>query len=172
MQRSFASLSPQEVLQVAISIEERNAELYHRFAEMFTELADADSLEIASVFWEMAIEERHHSWQLQQRYAELYGNRTNSMSEQELVEIVEVPKLEDGDIFASPQDAPPARLRALNVALRAELGAQEFYVKLVEQTARGALQDIFRYLAQVEDGHVAYLEQKLAQTEAEQPSIQ
>ncbi|HZP22492.1 MAG TPA: ferritin family protein [Terriglobales bacterium] len=172
MQRSFASLTPQEVLQVAISIEDRNAELYHRFAEMFTEFADSESLEIASVFWEMAIEERHHSWQLRQRYEELYGDRTGSISERELSEIVEVPKLDDGDIFGASNRTLPARLRALNVALGAELAAQQFYAKLVEQTARGALQDIFRYLSQVEDGHVAYLEEKLAQNEIRQPSVQ
>jgi rubrerythrin len=172
MQRSFASLSPQEVLQVAISIEDRNAELYHRFAEMFTEFADSESLEIASVFWEMAIEERHHSWQLQQRYAELYGTRTTSISEQELMEIVEVPKLEDGNIFAAPKEALAPRLRAFNVALHAELSAQQFYAQLVQQTSRGALQDIFRYLAEVEDGHVAFLERKLAQSEAGQVTVQ
>ena len=52
MQRSFVSLSPQEALQVAISIEDRNAELYHSFAELFTEFGDEESLDIAAVFWE------------------------------------------------------------------------------------------------------------------------
>ena len=61
MKRSFASLDPQEALHVAIFIEERNAELYHRFAEMFVEFRDSESLEIASVFWEMAAEEKNHS---------------------------------------------------------------------------------------------------------------
>ena len=48
-------------MHVAIFIEERNAELYHRFAEMFVEFRDRESLEIASVFWEMAVEEKNHS---------------------------------------------------------------------------------------------------------------
>ena len=60
MPRSFSSLTPSQVLQVAISIEQRNSEVYHRFAEMFTEFGDEESLEIASVFWEMAVEERGH----------------------------------------------------------------------------------------------------------------
>ena len=47
MKRSFASLNPQEALHVAIFIEERNAELYHQFADMFIEFADSESLEIA-----------------------------------------------------------------------------------------------------------------------------
>jgi len=33
MKREFTSLSPQEALHVAVFIEERNAALYHRFAE-------------------------------------------------------------------------------------------------------------------------------------------
>src|SRR5579864_4919076 len=101
MQRKFVSLSPQEALQVAISIEDRNAGLYHRFAELFTEFADAESLEIATVFWEMAIEERGHSSLLRQKYAERYGDAVCQVSEQDLVEIVEAPKLEDGDVFGT-----------------------------------------------------------------------
>ena len=47
MQRSFASLTAQEALHVGICIEDRNAELYHGFAELFTEFGDEESLEIA-----------------------------------------------------------------------------------------------------------------------------
>ena len=171
MQRSFVSLSPQEVLQVAISIEDRNAVLYHDFAEMFTEFGDKESLEIASVFWEMAVEERSHSWQLKQKYAELYGDAVCHITEQDLTEIVEVPKLENGDLFGSPNEGTSGRVRALRIALKAEIGAQAFYLKLVEQTPKGPLQDVFRYLAEMEDGHVAYLETKLAQNETEEPSV-
>ena len=61
MKRSFASLNPQEALHVAIFIEERNADLYQQFADMFTEFADSESLVIAEVFQEMSAEERNHS---------------------------------------------------------------------------------------------------------------
>jgi rubrerythrin len=74
MQRAFASLTAQEALHVAIFIEDRNAGIYHRFAEMFTEFQDADSLEIASVFWDMAVEEKRHSYLLQATYQDRYGN--------------------------------------------------------------------------------------------------
>jgi rubrerythrin len=171
MPRSFVSLSPQEVLQVAVSIEDRNAELYHNFAEMFTEFGDKESLEIAAVFWEMAIEERSHAWQLKQKYTELHGAFVSSITEQDLMEIVEVPKL-DADVLASPVEGIPGRERALKVALQAEVGAQQFYAKLVEQTPKGPLQDVFHYLAEMEDGHVAYLESKLEQNTAEAPSVQ
>jgi len=170
MQRSFVSLSPQEVLQVAMSIEDRNAVLYHDFAEMFTEFGDKESLEIASVFWEMAVEERTHSWQLKQKYSELYGDAVCQVTEQDLAEIVEVPKLDNGDLFG-PSDGAPGRVRALKIALQAEHGAQDFYQKLVETTPRGPLQDVFRYLAQMEDSHVTYLETKLAKNEADEQMV-
>ncbi len=60
MNREFASLTPQEGLHVAIFIEERNAQLYRQFAELFAEFKDPESLEIASVFVDMAQEERSH----------------------------------------------------------------------------------------------------------------
>jgi rubrerythrin len=171
MQRSFESLSPQEVLQVAISIENRNAELYHNFAEMFTEFADKESLDIAAVFWEMAVEERGHSWQLKQKYAELYGDLMCSITEQELLEIIEVPKLESGNVLDPVADGMPGRVRALKVALQAEVGAQEFYQNLAERTPPGQLRDIFVYLASMEDSHVSYLATKLEQNQVEQPSV-
>jgi rubrerythrin len=95
MKRSFASLDPQEALHVAIFIEERNAALYHRFAEMFVEFRDSESLEIAGVFWEMAVEEKNHSSILQGQYTEKYGNSRCALTEEDLVEWIEVPKLED-----------------------------------------------------------------------------
>ncbi len=171
MQRNFLSLCPQEALQIAISIEDRNAGLYHRFAEMFTEFADQESLEIATVFWEMAIEERGHSSLLRHKYAERYGDAVCQVSEQDLVEIVEAPRLEDGDVFGTP-GVVPGRARALNVALEAEAGARQFYARLTGQTPPGPLHDLFKSLTEMEDSHVAYLEGKLAQDAAEEQRVQ
>lgn len=172
MQRSFVSLNPQEALQVAISIEDRNAELYHRFAEMFTEFGDEESLEIAAVFWEMGVEERTHSSILRQNYTERYGDAVCPISEQDVVEIVEVPKLENGDMFAAGPGVTPGRVRALKVALRAEADAQQFYAQLAKQTPAGPLRDLFHDLAEMEDSHVGYLESKLVEDNVEKPSVQ
>jgi rubrerythrin len=149
MRRSFASLDPQEALHVAIFIEERNAELYHRFAEMFVEFRDSDSLEIASVFWEMAAEE--------------YGSSRCALTEEDLVEWIEVPKLEDGDIFAPTPEGSQnnVRERALRVALKAELAARRYYSDLTHNTPDGALRRLYRELSEMEDEHVAYVQSKL-----------
>ncbi len=164
MKRKFQSLTPQEALHAAIFIEERNAELYHRFAEMFVEFRDLDSLEVAGVFWDMAVEERHHSTMLQNRYAELYGNAACAITEEDLQEIIELPRLEDGGVLsASADQRVPARECALNVALRAENQARSFYRSLAEHTREPALKKAYRDLAEFEGDHVEYLERKMAE---------
>ncbi len=163
MKRSFASLNPQEALHVAIFIEERNAELYHRFAEMFVEFRDSESLEIASIFWEMAVEEKNHSSLLQGKYLEQYGSSRCALTEEDLIEWIEVPKLEDGDVFAATREGRTTNVRdrALRVALTAELGAQRYYSHLVENTQEGPLRQLYGELAEMEDGHVAFIQRKL-----------
>ena len=163
MKRSFASLTPQEALHVAIFIEERNAELYQQFAEMFVEFRDSESLEIASVFWEMASEEKDHSSKLQGRYMERFGTSGCALTEEDLVELIEVPRLEQVDFFPAPgRNKVSARDRALQVALNAERSAQKYYESLVEITEPGPLRKLYRELAEMEDGHVASIEQKIA----------
>jgi rubrerythrin len=165
MPRSFSSLGPAEVLQVAISIEQRNADVYQRFAEMFTEFGDADSREIAAVFQEMAVEEQGHRALLEEKYVAGFGALKQALTEDELTELVEVPKLDSANVFSSASDVT-ARERALHCALQAEHSAQQFYEKLVEETPEGPLRKIFSELAQMEDGHVAILEAKLESTAA------
>ncbi len=171
MPRSFSSLTPAEALQVAISIEQRNADVYHRFAEMFTQFGDEESLEIASVFWEMAVEEQGHRSLLEEKYVQTFGPLDKKLTEQELIELVEVPNLDSGDVFNSASDFS-ARDRALQVAVVAEISAQRFYERLVEQTAPGPLNQMFKELAQMEDGHVAYLESKLVSDSTESHTVQ
>lgn len=161
MKRQFTSLTPQEALHVAVFIEERNAELYHRFAEMFVQFRDSDSLEIASVFWEMAAEERGHSTMLQQKYMDLYGNRACAMTEDDLQELIEIPRLETSDIFNSSETGPSARERAFQVALNAEQQARRFYASLAANTSDPPLRRMYNDLAEFEMDHVAFLEKKL-----------
>ncbi len=171
MPRNFSSLSPSEVLQAAISIEQRNADIYHRFAEMFTEFGDEDSLQVASIFWEMAVEERGHRALLEEKYVRAYGALSATFTEHELWELVEVPKLETTDIFSS-SNGVSARERALQVALQAEVSAQQFYAELAEQTPKGPLRQIFHELAQMEDDHVTLLESKLTSDSVPKQTVQ
>ncbi|HVP54591.1 MAG TPA: ferritin family protein [Candidatus Eisenbacteria bacterium] len=158
MTRAFASLNPQEALHVAILIEDRNAGIYQRFAQMFTEFHDAESLEIASVFQDMSAEEKRHSAMLQERYKERYGSEACPLTEENLREMIEVPRLEDGDVFDETETSHrSARERALQVALNAERNAHDFYARLVEQTEEDSLRRLYIELSMMEDGHVESL---------------
>jgi rubrerythrin len=173
MPRAFASLNPQEALHVAIFIEERNADIYQRFAEMFAEFGDPDSLEIANVFWDMSVEEKRHSTILQCHYLEIYGNADCAVTEEDLQEMIEVPKLESGDVFEATETANESpRERALKVALQAEKSANEFYSKLVVSTKDGALRQLYVDLSTMEDGHVSCLEGMLTGSAPEEKNVQ
>jgi rubrerythrin len=167
MKRAFSSLSAQEALHVAIFIEERNADLYHRFAEMFVEFRDLESLEIAGVFWDMAVEENHHSTRLQELYTERFGTAPCAVTEEDILDMIEVPRLEDGNVLSGDtRDATSARERALQVALVAEQNARRFYSGLAEHTPDAKVRRLYQELAEFETDHVEFLERKLARTAA------
>ena len=167
MKRAFSSLSAQEALHVAIFIEERNASLYHRFAEMFVEFRDMESLEIAGVFWDMAVEENHHSTRLQQLYTDRFGNSSCTMTEEDIADMIELPRLEDGNVLSGdPRDISSARERALQVALAAEQNARKFYSSLAAQAPDDKLRRLYGELAAFETDHVEFLERKLTRTAA------
>ena len=140
---------------------------------MFTEFRDPESLEIASVFWDMSVEEKRHSSLLQSRYQEHYGNASCALTEEDLREMIEVPKLESSDLFVAVEvGQPTARQRALKVALEAEKSAQDFYRQLVEQTEDGELRRLYVELSTMEDGHVTYLHGMLAVQETQDKGVQ
>jgi rubrerythrin len=165
MKREFASLSAQEALHVAIFIEERNAEIYHQFAEMFAEFRDPESLEIASVFWDMANEERQHGTLLQKRYFDRYGTRPCAVTEDDIGDLIEVPRLENGEIFtfSKLKAGRSPRQLALEVAAAAEHSATRFYSKLAETTQDTDLKALYNELLDFESGHTEWLDKKVAE---------
>jgi rubrerythrin len=164
MKRSFQSLSPIEGLHVAIFVEERNSEIYHRFAEMFASFQDFASLEIASVLWDIASEERHHSSLLQECYNARYGQAACALTESDILEIIELPQLDDGELFNSTAEAATAQQRALRVALKAENQARDFYAELAETAGDPELRGLYVELCSFEADHVARIEGRIAKT--------
>ncbi len=163
MKREFSSLNPQEALHVAIFIEERNAELYRQFSELFAEFKDPGSLEIAQVFWDMSNEERGHGTMLQERYFERYGTQACVVTEEDIREMLELPRLENSELFAVARGnaAVSPRKAALQVALDAEMTAMRYYANLVETTRDRALRAIYAELANFEADHTEFLQRKL-----------
>lgn len=160
MKRSFQSLSPQEALHVAVFIEERNSLIYHQFAEMFASFQDFASLEIAGVLWDMAVEERHHSTLLQERYSAKYGQASCALTDSDIMEIIELPQLAGMEIF-SPSSGPE-HLKALNVALCAENQARDFYAELARSVEEPELRALYTEFSSFEAEHVEFLERRLA----------
>jgi len=165
MKRDFASLNPQEALHVAIFIEERNAEIYHQFAEMFAEFRDPESLEIAAAFWDMANEERKHGTMLQKRYFDRFGTRPCAVTEEDIRDFIEVPRLENGEIFAISRAkiGRSPRQMALEIAAAAEQNAVRFYTRLSETTDEPELRALYKEFVDFENNHSDWLEKKVAE---------
>jgi len=165
MKRDFASLNAQEALHVAIFIEERNAEIYHQFAEMFAEFRDPESLEIAAAFWDMASEERKHGTLLQKRYFDRYGTRPCAVTEEDISDFIEVPRLENGDIFtiSKLKIGRSPREMALEIAMGAEQNALRFYARLSEISKDEELRALYKDFLDFEAGHTDWIEKKLCE---------
>jgi rubrerythrin len=168
MKRPFESLTAQEALHVAIFIEERNAQIYQQFSELFAEFRDPDSLQIAQVFWDMGEEERRHGTMLQERYFDRYGTQSCAVTEEDIREMIEVPKIDNGELFAITRAriSPRPADKALQIALDAELAAQRFYRRVKEQTSDPELKKLYSELADFEDTHTEFLQKKLAEAPA------
>lgn len=165
MKREFTSLTPREALHVAIFIEERNADIYRQFAELFDGFLDPESNEIAKTFSDMAEEEHRHGAALQRRYVERYGPEPCAITEEEIRDTIEVPRFPNGNIFAiaRAQVSPVPRNQALQIALAAEKSALKFYNRLVETTNDGELRGLYEELANDEDDHTRLLAKRLNQ---------
>ena len=112
----------------------------------------------------MAAEERHHSTLLQNRYEELFGTQPCTLTDDDIYEFVEIPRLDDVDVFsvASANDHRSPKERALLIGLTAELGAKRFYADLIEACKDPRQKRLFNELADFEGEHVAFLERKIA----------
>jgi rubrerythrin len=161
MKRTFASLAPSEALHVAIFIEERNAEIYPNFADVFVQFGDPDSIDISLAFREMSIEEHRHSSRLQQRYFERYGSQSSSVTEDDISDLIEVPSLHSADVFGLRDTGNhiSARQKAFAVALAAESSAADFYSRLADTTNDAEMRTFFQEFVDMEMQHAAWLEQ-------------
>ncbi len=163
MKRDFATLTAQEALHVAIFIEERNAEIYRQFAELFQQFGGAEAQQIARVFEEMCAEEIVHGTELQERYLERYGTHACSITADEVEDLVELPRVPDGAIFAIARSGatPMPRRQALAIALQAEQAARHFYAFLAEITDDENLAALYHELGAFEDDHVSAVQHQL-----------
>ena len=138
----------------AIQIEARNAGVYDSLAQLFEGYEDS----VTAIFREMATEERQHGAELEKRYRERFG-RVPSPAE-EPKEVIEAPDLADPEALVF--DSMTIE-QALEVGLRAELMAREFYSREASRTSDPELQKVFRELGEFEETHVRLLNDRLAE---------
>lgn len=152
--RSFESLTPREVLALAIHVERANTRRFVAFADVFRGYDGA----VASRFEELAREEAEHEVILTRRFRQRFGEEIPAVEEAEVAGVIESADLDDGEhlIFAS---LDPARVYEL--ALRAEQGARAFYQRALSTAPDDKLAGLYRELAEAEEGHEAWIRERL-----------
>ncbi len=138
----------------AIQIEARNGGIYDSLAQLFQGYDDS----VTDIFREMAAEERQHGAELERSYRGRFGPVPPPAGEP--MEVIEAPDLDDPEalIFDSMTVE-----QALELGLRAEEAAREFYGREVQRTSDPALQKVYRELGEFEETHVRLLKEKLAE---------
>jgi ferritin-like protein len=113
----------------------------------------------------MANEERQHGTLLQKRYFDRYGTRPCAMTEDDIRDLIEVPRLENGEIFTISKwkgVGRSPREMALEVAIAAEQSAVRYYTRLSELTEDPELKAFYREFVDFESGHTDWLQKKMA----------
>lgn len=144
--RKIATLKPEEVLRLAISVEDRNEKVYKEYATIFED----EHPEASGIFAQMAGEEREHGQMLRTFYAKKFGHPPTQDFLEEIAEPVEAPMLPDSEVFIYRDMSPD---HAFDVAKKTEILAQNFYDDLSKTTKDPELQKLYTELAEIEKGH-------------------
>ena len=139
--RSFESLTPQEIVALAISSEEEDARIYGDFAENLK----TDFPGTAKIFLEMQLEEERHAAQLKEMFHSKYGEH--------------IPLVRREDVKGFVKKKPvwlfkPLRLEAVRrQASDMELQAQQFYEQAAKRNKDPEVAALLRALAEAEKDH-------------------
>ncbi|MCH8043525.1 MAG: ferritin family protein [Planctomycetes bacterium] len=153
-QQSFSELTAEEVLLLAIDVERSNGIRLRTFSELFVDYAP----DAAKLFAEMADEEDEHGRLLEATYKRRFGEAQRTVTEDDVQEVIEAHDLDDGEHLVF--DDMNLR-RALQIILKAEHQAEAFYRQATRAASDPELEELFRQLAEFEDGHVQWIETRL-----------
>lgn len=144
----FSKLSLRAALDLAITIEEEAQLRYQEFA------AQVSDPEAAQFFREMVVNESKHRRQLEARRHVLFRHEPPRI-ETSLLDDVEGPALGEVPATISPREA-------MEVALRAEVRAWEFYDRALPHIADADVRSFFAELRDEEVEHQALLRERLS----------
>jgi rubrerythrin len=138
----FASLSLQDALDLAILVEE---EAQERYLEFVDQMEQHRTPEAARFFRSMAENERRHGAELVARRRSLFGDAPRSVS-RSMIWDVEAPDYDQPRAFMSAR-------AAMEVALRSETKAYEFFVQALPHVADPDVKRLFQELRDEEVLH-------------------
>lgn len=147
----FAELDLMDALDLAILIESEAYDRYKMFVDQLGHRFDGDA---ASVFQRMAEAEAKHGLELMARREKRFGKVPMRVSPADLFD-VEAPDV------GSPRSDMNA-LQALEVALKAEQKAHDFYEDALEYVTDGEVRALFDSLREEEVEHVRMVRQLIA----------
>lgn len=145
--KSFAELTEQEVLALAISNEEDDSRIYRGFAEGLREQYPSS----AAVFSEMADEEIRHRGQLYELYREKFGEYLPLIRRQDVKGFIRRKPL----WLVHPLGLEEVRKYAADM----EYETARFYRKAAEATRDVSVRELLIQLAEAEEGHEAHAEE-------------
>ncbi len=147
----FATLSLQDALDLAILVEEEAKERYDELAHQMELHHNQD---VGGFFRFMVKIEGVHEGRLEHRRTELFGAAPRRVRREMLFD-VEAPDYDDVRANTTPR-------QALEVALRAEKKAHEFFTRALAAVKDPAVQALFAELCEDEVEHAGLVEQQLS----------
>lgn len=155
MNREFTELSAREVLALAISIENRNAERYHDWSARFKTY----DLTISNLLDDLAKEEESHRSYLTGYYHARYGNDLLRMDPKLVRAGQEIPGIPEDHYFVDNTTTARAILEA---AVSVEVRAHRFYERVITTCEDAELCELYNMLLDFEANHVAVMEERLS----------
>lgn len=138
----FASLSPKDALDLAILIEE---EAYERYLELADQMEAHRTPEAAAFFRFMSLNEDKHRSELLVRRSQLFLGSPRTVDRSMLFD-VEAPEYHEARAFMSAKEA-------MQVALRAEQKARQFFEAALPGITDAAVRKLFSELYEEEVDH-------------------
>ena len=148
----FRTLSLQDALDLAISVEEEAKERYDEFVRQVG--GGRYTGDAADMFRLMAGYEEKHATQLVERRRELFGNAVRRVTKDQLDD-VEAPDRGQPRVFMSAR-------QAMEVALAAEEKARDFFEGALRVAADPKVKALFEELRAEEEEHVRLVRDRLS----------
>jgi rubrerythrin len=138
-------LTVKDALDLAILIEEESRD---RYVELADQLGSGHPDDAADFFLTMSKNEEHHRHKLLQKRRSLFGEDPSELSQsiKDELRLTEIPAYEDVRIFMS-------RRQALNIALKCETRAFNFYNSAISQVKNDEVKKVFASLRDEETEH-------------------